>query len=89
MTDLTDAIAEAHADLQRRRQQGRELGAAVHVQRSHLEPDVSAERNRRGTLITFTHTVVGPFPEDHRPQLITGWAAIARVRKAAETGGAE
>ena len=37
------------------------------------------------TLITFTHTVVGPFPEDHRPQLATGWAALhARVRAAAE-----
>jgi hypothetical protein len=43
-----------------------------------------------GSLITFTHTLVGPFPEDHRPQLITGWAAMhARVRKAAETGAAE
>src|SRR5215510_7885067 len=38
-----------------------------------------------GTLITFTHTVVGPFPEDHRPRLATGWAALnARVRAAAE-----
>ena len=38
-----------------------------------------------GTLITFTHTLVGPFPEDHRSQLGTGWAALhARVRKAAE-----
>ena len=38
-----------------------------------------------GTLITFTHTVVGPFPEDHRPRLGSGWAALhARVRKAAE-----
>jgi uncharacterized protein YndB with AHSA1/START domain len=43
-----------------------------------------------GTLITFTHTVVGPFPEDHRPGLGTGWAALhARVRKAAEAGGGE
>ena len=40
-----------------------------------------------GTLITFTHTVVGPFPEDHRPRLVSGWAALhARVRKAAEGG---
>ena len=40
-----------------------------------------------GTLITFTHTVVGPFPEDHRPKLASGWAALhARVRKAAEAG---
>jgi hypothetical protein len=42
------------------------------------------------TIIDFTHTLVGPFPEDHRPQLGTGWAALhARVRKAAESGGAE
>ena len=41
-----------------------------------------------GTLITFTHTLVGPFPEDHRPQLGTGWAALhARVRAAAEAAG--
>jgi hypothetical protein len=38
-----------------------------------------------GTLIKFTHTVAGPFPEDHRPQLSVGWTALhARVRKAAE-----
>ena len=38
-----------------------------------------------GTLIKFTHTLVGPFPEDHRPQLTSGWTALhARVRKAAE-----
>jgi len=38
-----------------------------------------------GTLISFSHTVVGPFPEDHRPRLSTGWAALhARVRAAAE-----
>ena len=43
-----------------------------------------------GSLITFTHTLVGPFPEDHRPQLRTGWAALhARVRKAAETNDRE
>jgi len=37
------------------------------------------------TLIAFTHTIVGPFPEDHRPQLGSGWAALhARVRAAAE-----
>ena len=43
-----------------------------------------------GSLITFTHRLVGPFPEDHRPQLGTGWAALhARVRKAAETNGGE
>ncbi len=38
-----------------------------------------------GTLIVFTHTLVGPFPEEHRPKLAFGWAALhARVRKAAE-----
>ena len=38
-----------------------------------------------GTLITFTHTVSGPFPEDHRPRLGAGWTALhARVRAAAE-----
>jgi len=43
-----------------------------------------------GTLITFTHTVVGPFPEDHRPGIGAGWTALhARVRKAAEAGGGE
>jgi uncharacterized protein YndB with AHSA1/START domain len=41
-----------------------------------------------GTLITFTHTLTGPFPEDHRSGLGAGWAALhARVRKAAEAGG--
>jgi len=43
-----------------------------------------------GTLITFTHTLVGPFPEDHRPQLGTGWAALhARVRAAAEAASVQ
>ena len=38
-----------------------------------------------GTLIAFTHTLVGPIPEDHRPRLASGWAALhARVRAAAE-----
>jgi uncharacterized protein YndB with AHSA1/START domain len=38
-----------------------------------------------GTLIRFTHTLVGPFPDDHRSQLATGWATLhARVRSAAE-----
>ena len=38
-----------------------------------------------GTLISFVHTVVGPVPEDHRPRLASGWAALhARVRAAAE-----
>ena len=40
-----------------------------------------------GTRLTFTHTLVGPFPDDHRPGLTTGWTALhARVRKAAEAG---
>jgi uncharacterized protein YndB with AHSA1/START domain len=38
-----------------------------------------------GTLIKFTHTLVGPFPEDHRSRLASGWTALhVRVRKAAE-----
>ena len=38
-----------------------------------------------GTLIKFTHTLVGPFPEEHRSRLGSGWAALhERVRKAAE-----
>jgi hypothetical protein len=40
-----------------------------------------------GTLITFTHTLAGPVPDDHRPRLASGWAKLhARVRKAAESG---
>jgi len=39
-----------------------------------------------GTLIRFTHTLVGPFPEDHRSRLAAGWSALhTRVRKAAES----
>jgi len=38
-----------------------------------------------GTLITFTHTLVGPFPEEHRSRLASGWTTLhARVRRAAE-----
>jgi hypothetical protein len=38
-----------------------------------------------GSLITFTHTLVGPIPEDHRPRMARGWTALhARVRHAAE-----
>jgi hypothetical protein len=41
-----------------------------------------------GTLITFTHTLVGPFPEEHQPRLASGWTALhARVRNAAEAAG--
>jgi hypothetical protein len=40
-----------------------------------------------GTLIKFTHTLMGPFPDDHRSRLGSGWTALhARVRKAAEAG---
>jgi hypothetical protein len=38
-----------------------------------------------GAIISFAQTLVGPVPEDHRPQLGSGWAALhARVRAAAE-----
>lgn len=41
-----------------------------------------------GTKISFTHTVVGPFPEEYRPHLGTGWSALhARVRATAEAEG--
>ena len=40
-----------------------------------------------GTLIKFTHTLVGPFPEEHRSPLASGWTAMhKRVRSAAEAG---
>ena len=43
-----------------------------------------------GTKISFTHTLVGPFPEDHRPQMGSGWAVLhARVRAAAEADSGE
>ena len=39
-----------------------------------------------GTLLKCTHTLVGPFPEDHRSRLTAGWTALhGRVRKAAES----
>jgi hypothetical protein len=39
-----------------------------------------------GSTITFTHTLIGPFPEEHRPSLSSGWTALhARVRAAAES----
>lgn len=41
------------------------------------------------TTIRFRHTVVGPFPEEQRPHLGTGWTAMhARVKRAAETATA-
>ena len=37
------------------------------------------------TRIDFKHTVVGPFPEEHRTPLSTGWKAMhARVKRVAE-----
>jgi hypothetical protein len=43
-----------------------------------------------GTQISFKHTLVGPFPEDHRPLLGSGWKAMhVRVRTAAEAMGGE
>ena len=38
-----------------------------------------------GSLIKFSHTLVGPFPEEHRSRMAAGWSALhTRVRKAAE-----
>ena len=38
-----------------------------------------------GTVITFRHTIIGPFPDDQRSTIGTGWSALhARVRQAAE-----
>ena len=38
-----------------------------------------------GTRITFRQTLVGPFPEENRPRMASGWSALhARVRDAAE-----
>jgi hypothetical protein len=39
-----------------------------------------------GTLLTFKHTLVGPFPEEHRQRMSSGWTLLNhRVRKGAET----
>jgi hypothetical protein len=41
-----------------------------------------------GTLISFRHTVVGPFPEDHREPTNEGWASMnARIKRVAEAKG--
>lgn len=41
-----------------------------------------------GTLLKFKHTLLGPFPEEHRAGLKTGWTALnLRVKKAAEAAG--
>jgi hypothetical protein len=46
--------------------------------------------NGDGTVISFVHTLVGPVPDDHRPRLASGWAALhARVRIAAEAAAKE
>jgi len=38
-----------------------------------------------GSLITFTHTLVGPVPDEMRPHIGQGWASMhARVKQAAE-----
>jgi hypothetical protein len=43
------------------------------------------EETPDGALIKFSHKLVGPFPEEHRSRLATGWTAMhARVRQAAE-----
>jgi uncharacterized protein YndB with AHSA1/START domain len=43
-----------------------------------------------GTLLTFSHTLIGPFPEDQRPRLSLGWTGLnARVRKAAEAAASQ
>ena len=39
-----------------------------------------------GTLITFTHSVLGLIPEDHRTGMDSGWTySHERIRKAAES----
>ena len=41
-----------------------------------------------GTLISFRHTVVGPFPEEQREGTNVGWASInARIKRGAEAAG--
>ena len=43
-----------------------------------------------GTLISFKHTVMGPFPEEQREQTSVGWASMnARIKRAAETTGTQ
>ncbi|MBA3656246.1 MAG: SRPBCC domain-containing protein [Gemmatimonadaceae bacterium] len=41
-----------------------------------------------GTLISFRHSVVGPFPEEQRAPTFSGWEEIhARVKRVAESAG--
>ncbi|MEP7118623.1 MAG: SRPBCC domain-containing protein [Acidobacteriota bacterium] len=43
-----------------------------------------------GTMITFTHTMFGPFPENMRQNIGSGWTALhERVRTAAEEDGGD
>ncbi len=43
-----------------------------------------------GTRIHFTHTVFGPFPDDLRSNMGTGWTALhARVQATAEADGGD
>ena len=43
-----------------------------------------------GTLITFTHTIVGPVPDEFRQHMAPGWSALhARVKHAAEAAPQE
>jgi uncharacterized protein YndB with AHSA1/START domain len=43
-----------------------------------------------GTRIDFTHTVFGPFPDDFRKNMGTGWTALhARVQATAEADGGD
>jgi hypothetical protein len=38
-----------------------------------------------GTRLTFRHTLVGPVPDEYRPHMASGWAAMhQRVKTAAE-----
>jgi uncharacterized protein YndB with AHSA1/START domain len=46
--------------------------------------------SRDGTRIHFTHTVFGPFPDDFRKNMGTGWTALhARVQATAEADGGD
>jgi hypothetical protein len=58
-------------------------GATSHLQYRITEAD-------GGSLITLRHTLIGPPPGDDHPRMGLGWAALhARVKAAAEAGGAE
>lgn len=43
-----------------------------------------------GTLISFRHTVVGPFPEEQRDGVNIGWTSInSRIKRVAEAAGSK